>query len=100
MLLSMCSDYARDRGNAEQDLSKIADAGFDGIQWIHQWNTDFIYTRAEIRQIGRWLKTFNLKMFDLHATDGVEKRWLTAMLLRGLSSISPAARSALTGYLR
>ncbi|HCE46653.1 MAG TPA: hypothetical protein DET40_24155 [Lentisphaeria bacterium] len=75
MLLSMCSDYARDRGNAEQDLKKIADAGFDGIQWIHQWNTDFIYTKPEIRQIKKWLKDFKLEMFDLHATDGVEKRW-------------------------
>lgn len=71
----MCSDYARDRGNAEQDLRKIADAGFDGIQWIHQWNTDFLYTKPEIRQIKKWLKHFNLKMFDLHATDGIEKRW-------------------------
>ncbi|OGV42841.1 MAG: hypothetical protein A2X48_10610 [Lentisphaerae bacterium GWF2_49_21] len=75
MLLSMCSDYARDKGNAEQDLKKIADAGFDGIQWIHQWNTDFIYTKPEIRQIKKWLRDFNLKMFDLHATDGVEKKW-------------------------
>lgn len=73
--LSMCSDYARDRGNAEQDLRKIADAGFDGIQWVHQWNSDFIYTKPEIRQIKKWLKEFNLRLFDLHATDGVEKRW-------------------------
>jgi len=71
----MCSDYARDKGSAEQDLRRIAEAGFDGIQWIHQWNTDFIYTRPEIRQIGKWLKEFNLEMFDLHATDGVEKKW-------------------------
>jgi sugar phosphate isomerase/epimerase len=75
MQLSMCSDYARSTGNAEQDLRKIAEAGFDGVQWIHQWNTDFIYTKPEIRQIGKWLKTVSLKMFDLHATDGVEKRW-------------------------
>ena len=77
MLLSMCSDYARDTGNAEQDLRKIADAGFDGIQWIHHWNTDFIYTPPEIRQIEKWLKGFNLKLFDLHATAGVEKRWFS-----------------------
>jgi sugar phosphate isomerase/epimerase len=71
----MCSDYAQSRGNAEPYLRKIAEAGFDGIQWIHQWNTDFIYTAPEVRQIEKWLKSFGLKMFDLHATDGVEKRW-------------------------
>lgn len=75
MLLSMCSDYARDTGNAEQDLGRIADAGFDGIQWIHQWHTDFIYTKPEIRRIKKWLKDFNLELFDLHATAGIEKRW-------------------------
>ncbi|MEI6423504.1 MAG: TIM barrel protein, partial [Lentisphaerota bacterium] len=75
MKLSMCSDYARDKGNAEQDLRRIADAGFDGIQWIHQWNTDFFYSKPEIRQIKKWLREFHLEMFDLHATDGVEKRW-------------------------
>jgi sugar phosphate isomerase/epimerase len=75
MLLSIASDYARSQGNPEADLRKIAEAGFDGIQWVHHWNTDFIYTRPEIRQIGKWLKAFDLKLYDLHATDGVEKRW-------------------------
>ena len=75
MLLSMCSDYAQDTGNAEHDLRRIADAGFDGIQWIHQWNRDFIYTKPEIRQIKKWLNDFNLKLFDLHATVGAEKSW-------------------------
>ncbi len=78
MRLSMCSDYARDRGNAEKDLARIADAGFAGIQWIHQWNTDFIYARAEIRQIGKWLRDCHLELFDLHGTDGVEKCWYSA----------------------
>ena len=75
MRLSMCSDYARDRGNAERDLIKIAEAGFDGVQWIHHWCTDFIYTKPEISQIGKWLRCCHLELFDLHGTDGVEKRW-------------------------
>ncbi len=75
MLLSMCSDYARDKGCAEQDLRIISEAGFDGIQWIHQWSTDFIYTAPEIRQIAKWLKKFNLRLFDLHGTIGAEKKW-------------------------
>jgi len=75
MQLSMCSDYAQSHGSAEPYLRRIADAGFDGIQWIQQWNTDFIYTAPEVRQIERWLKDFGLRLFDLHGSIGVEKRW-------------------------
>ncbi len=77
MLLSMCSDYAKSTGCAEDYLRKISDAGFDGIQWIHQWNTDFIYTKPEIRQLKNWLKDFGLRLFDVHGTAGVEKQWFS-----------------------
>jgi hypothetical protein len=29
------------------------------VHWCHQWDTDFLYSEWEIRQIGQWLDEFD-----------------------------------------
>jgi sugar phosphate isomerase/epimerase len=74
-MLSITSDFRTSYGNPEADLRAIAEAGFTHVHWCHQWNTDFLYSAGEIRQIACWLKTFGLRVLDLHGSDGQEKAW-------------------------
>ncbi len=75
MELSVTTDYARDTGNPQPYLRRIADAGFSHIHWCHHWCTDFMYSKWEIDQIEEWLKDYGLRLLDLHATAGQEKNW-------------------------
>ena len=78
-MLSLTTDYANvDRGDPSPYLRRIADAGFTHVHWCHHWNTDFVYARPEIEQIGRWLDEYGLKLLDLHASVGPEKNWFSA----------------------
>ncbi|MCP4641298.1 MAG: sugar phosphate isomerase/epimerase [bacterium] len=74
-MLSITTDFTTGTGCPEPELRKIADAGYSHIHWCHQWNTDFLYSDAEIAQIDTWMREFGLQMTDLHASQGVEKRW-------------------------
>ena len=75
MNLSITTDYARDTGDAEPYLQRIAEVGFSHVHWCHQWNTDFIYSTWEIEWIESCLKNHGLRLLDLHASLGVEKCW-------------------------
>ncbi len=75
MQLAVTTDYAKDTGNPEPYLARIAKAGFSHVHWCHQWNTDFLYSRSETEQIGAWLNEHGLRLLDLHASAGVEKKW-------------------------
>jgi len=75
--LSITTDYCKDLGCPEPYLKKISKAGFTHVHWCHQWDTDFIYSKSEISQIAIWLKKYNLKVLDLHASDGKEKNWVS-----------------------
>ena len=74
-MLSITTDYVRDTGCPAPFLGKIAAAGFSHVHWCHHWNTDFIYSKHEIRQIKKWLANSGLQLLDLHASAGVEKNW-------------------------
>jgi len=74
-MLSVTTDYATDRGCPEPALRRIAEHGFTHVHWCHQWNTDFLYTEPEVAQIARWMRELGLGLTDLHASDGVEKKW-------------------------
>jgi sugar phosphate isomerase/epimerase len=87
MLLSLTTDYAADTGCPEPYLRRIAEAGFTHVHWCHQWNTDFLYSDPEIAQIGRWLDEFGLRMLDLHASDGKEKRWASTREYERLAGV-------------
>lgn len=78
-MLSITTDYANvDRGDPSPYLRRIADAGFSHVHWCHHWNSDFIYSQAEIEQIGRWLADYGLALLDLHSSVGPEKHWFSA----------------------
>ena len=75
MQLSMTTDYVASTGDPSPYLKDIANAGFTHVHWCHQWNTDFLYSKPEIDQIGTWLREFGLKVLDLHGSMGPEKNW-------------------------
>ena len=86
-MLSITTDYARDKGNPEPYLRQIAEAGYTHIHWCHHWNTDFLYLPVEIEQIQHWLAALNLKLLDLHASDGSEKKWTSAREYERLAGV-------------
>lgn len=75
--LAITSDYFKDVGNPEPYLKKISEAGFTHIHWCHEWNTDYIYSELEIKNIIKLLKKYNLKVLDLHASEGKENNWIS-----------------------
>lgn len=74
-MLSMTSDYITDKGNPEEAIRMVAEAGFDAIHWCHHWSDDFIYTEAELEHIQANLKKYKLDVLWVHASEGQEKRW-------------------------
>ncbi len=74
-MLSLTSDYRISTGNPQPYLRAMAAAGFTHVHWCHQWNTDFRYAGAEIRQLGHWLAEYGLTMLDVHGSAGVEQCW-------------------------
>lgn len=76
-MLSITTDYFKDTSSPEPYLKRIAEAGFSHVHWCHHWHTDFMYSDPEIDQIGRWMRTYGLKLNDLHASEGVEKSWVS-----------------------
>ena len=77
--LSITTDYATGTGCPEPYLRRIADAGFTHVHWCHQWNTDFAYDECEVRQIGKWLREYGLRLTDLHGSAGPEKNWCSTV---------------------
>ena len=77
MCLSINTDILSSQGNSFPALKKIAEKGFKYIQWIHHWNTDFIYNKSEINEIKNSLNEYGLILNDLHASMGVEKCWFS-----------------------
>lgn len=75
MELSITTDYAKDTGDPSPYLRSIAAAGFSHVHWCHQWNTDFIYSPGQIKQIGKWLADYGLRLLDLHGSMVPDKDW-------------------------
>ena len=75
MDICIYSDFAGWLGAPEPQLRRIADAGFTHIGWGHQYNTDFAYGPHEIADIRRVLRETGLKVLDVHASYGQEKRF-------------------------
>ncbi|MBA4388020.1 MAG: hypothetical protein C0404_08570 [Verrucomicrobia bacterium] len=85
--LSITTDYRADTGNPEPYLRRIADAGFTHVHWCHHWNTDFVYSMAEISRIGEWLSELGLKLLDLHGSVGPEKNWFSGREYERLAGV-------------
>jgi sugar phosphate isomerase/epimerase len=87
MNTSLTTDFAKDTGNPEPYLRAIAETGFTHIHWCHHWNTDFMYSSAEIDQIGAWLRELNLGLLDIHGSDGKEKRYASTREYERLAGV-------------
>ena len=77
MNIAINTDYLTSHGSPEKYIHYISEAGFTHLHWCHQWNTDFIYSKSEIAQYKKWLKTYNIKLLDIHGTAGMEKSWFS-----------------------
>jgi len=86
-MLSMSTDYAKDKGNPEPYLRLIREAGFTHLHWCHHWCTDFLYSDSEIAQIKRWLDELGLAVTDIHGTAGDEKAWMAIEEYRRLAGV-------------
>ncbi len=86
-MLSITTDYFKSSGNPAPYLRRIAEAGFSHVHWCHHWRSDFLYSDAEIDQIGKWLQGYGLQLNDLHGSEGVEKSWVSAQEYRRLAGV-------------
>lgn len=71
----MTSDYAEGTGDASPYLRRIAAAGFTHVHWCHHWNTDYVYSDAEIDRIAGLLDELGLRLLDLHGSAGRKHDW-------------------------
>lgn len=76
--LSITTDYVTDTGDPRKYLRAISEAGFSHVLWCHQFNSDHLYSTNEITHISGLLNEFNLKVLDLHASEGRQKYWLSS----------------------
>ena len=76
MDIALATDYFTSGGDPELPLRYIAEArekagkGFTHLHWCHQWNTDHFYTFDEMIYIKGLLRKYDLKLLDIHGTDG------------------------------
>jgi len=76
-MLSITTDFIQSNGDPSPHLRLIRETGFSYIHWCHEWNTDHYYGKEEIDTIQIWLNNLNLRLNDLHSTQGVEKYWIS-----------------------
>ena len=77
--MSLCinTDILTARGFSFPLIKKMAEKGFDFIEWNQEWNSDYFYTKLEIEEIKKRIKEYNIKLNSLHASIGVEKQWFS-----------------------
>jgi sugar phosphate isomerase/epimerase len=61
--------------NPQPFLQRIAEAGFTHVHWCHHWDDLYSYSPAEIDEIAGCLKFYNLRLLNLHSTDGATTHW-------------------------
>ncbi len=85
--LSINTDFKSGSGYPFTYFNDIKSAGFTHIHWCHNWNTDFLYTEAELTEIRKQLDLHNLKLSDIHASSGVEKCWYSPVEYERLAGL-------------
>lgn len=77
MNLSVSTNITVSYGDPESSLRLISEAGFSHILWSHHWNSDFAYGKHELSAIKKMLKTYNLKLQDVHGCANAEKSFFS-----------------------
>ena len=73
LLSSVNSDYNNDLHSwqeIERQVLNIAKAGFTHIQWIHDWEGEYLYSPSEMFQVRDLLRGCGLKAHTIHASEG------------------------------
>jgi len=73
--ISLTSDYIGSTGDPARPLRLQAEAGFTHVMWCHQWNTDFLYGKAEFAYFRKLFRDYGLRLLDIHGSQGWEKCW-------------------------
>lgn len=77
MDLSVSTNIVLSNGDPESSLRQISEAGFTHLLWSHHWNSDFAYGKYELAAIKEMLKTYNLKLQDVHGCANAEKSFFS-----------------------
>lgn len=79
MEIGINTDFDGSEGNPFPGIDMLAEAGFTHLTWGHHWNTDFMYSHAEIRAIAHRLSERGLGLTDTHGSSGIEKCWYSSV---------------------
>ena len=72
-MVAINTDYKNDIssiGAIEEQLDNIAKAGFSHVQWVHDWQSDYMYCDIEMKQIKEMLDKHQFGIKGIHATEG------------------------------
>lgn len=75
MKIAAATDFAGSTGDPDLSLRALAEAGFTSLHWCHHWCDDFLYDAHELAYIKGLLKQYQLRLLDIHGSQGVEKCW-------------------------
>jgi sugar phosphate isomerase/epimerase len=70
---SINTDYLNDQNDWPEiirQVENIARAGFTHVQWIHDWEGDYMYSRSEMYFVRDLLRGLGLICHTLHASEG------------------------------
>lgn len=73
LLSSINSDYNNDIHSwqeIERQVRSIAEAGFTHIQWIHDWEGEYLYSPSEMFQARDLLRGYGICAHSIHASEG------------------------------
>lgn len=72
-MIAIINDYRSDMPSTyeiEDELKKIAKAGFTHVHWAQDWVGEYIYSDIEMDQVKYWLSKYGLKAKGVHASEG------------------------------
>lgn len=82
MEIASATDFAGSTGDPDLSLRALSEAGFASLHWCHHWCDDFHYGKHELAYIKSLLKQYNLRLLDIHGSQGVEKCWYSLIEYR------------------
>ncbi len=74
--LVLTSDFNNEKEDIFTSITQVAEAGFN-VMFCHEWDTDKIIPKDEIKSIGQLLKEREIRMVDIHGSEGKKDYWLS-----------------------
>ncbi|MFO8065282.1 MAG: sugar phosphate isomerase/epimerase family protein [Spirochaetia bacterium] len=85
--IAVNTDIDGSDGSPFPSIDMAAEAGFTHLTWGHQFNTDFMYSHAEVRAIARRLSARGMRLTDTHGSSGIEKCWYSSVEYERLAGV-------------